>query len=146
MSAQAIRLTEAKIKNAKPLEKDYVMGDGDGLQFRVRTNGSKLWNFNYYHPITKKRLNMGLGAYPGISLAQARKMTLDARELIATGVDPKDYRSGVQQQQRAATEHTLEKVAEAWFDLKKESVTQPYAEDIWRSLTLHVFPNIGGTL
>lgn len=29
MSAQAIRLTEAKIKNAKPLEKDYVMGDGD---------------------------------------------------------------------------------------------------------------------
>lgn len=145
MSAQAIRLTEAKIKNAKPLEKDYVMGDGDGLQFRVRTNGSKLWNFNYYHPITKKRLNMGLGAYPGISLAQARKMTLDARELIATGVDPKDYRSGVQQQQRAATEHTLEKVAEAWFDLKKESVTQPYAEDIWRSLTLHVFPNIGGT-
>lgn len=107
MSAQAIRLTEAKIKNAKPLEKDYVMGDGDGLQFRVRTNGSKLWNFNYYHPITKKRLNMGLGAYPGISLAQARKMTLDARELIATGVDPKDYRSGVQQQQRAATGESI---------------------------------------
>ena len=47
MCAQAIRLTEAKIKNAKALAKDYVMGDGDGLQFRVRTNGSKLWNFNY---------------------------------------------------------------------------------------------------
>lgn len=145
MCALAIRLTEAKIKNAKPLEKDYVMGDGDGLQFRVRANGSKLWNFNYYHPVTKKRLNMGLGAYPAISLAQARKMTLDARELIAAGVDPKDYRSDVLQQQRAATEHTLEKVAEAWFDLKKENVTPAYAEDIWRSLTLHVLPDIGST-
>ncbi|EZQ15630.1 integrase [Halopseudomonas bauzanensis] len=145
MRAQAIRLTEAKIKNAKAQEKDYVMGDGDGLQMRIRINGSKLWNFNYYHPLTKKRLNMGLGAYPEISLSQARKMTIEARELIATGIDPKEHRDQVRQEQRAATEHTLEKVAEAWFDLKKENVTAAYAEDIWRSLTLHVFPDIGQT-
>jgi integrase len=145
MRAKAIRLTEAKIKNAKAQEKDYVMGDGDGLQMRIRINGSKLWNFNYYHPVTKKRLNMGLGAYPEISLSQARRMTVEARELIATGVDPKEHRDQVRQEQRAATEHTLEKVAEAWFDLKKENVTAAYAEDIWRSLTLHVFPDIGQT-
>lgn len=35
MRAQAIRLTEAKIQNAKAQEKDYVMGDGDGLQMRI---------------------------------------------------------------------------------------------------------------
>lgn len=145
MRAQAIRLTEAKIKNAKAQEKDYVMGDGDGLQMRIRINGSKLWNFNYYHPVTKKRLNMGLGAYPEISLSQARKMTIEARELIATGIDPKEHRDQVRQEQRAATEHTLEKVAEAWFNLKKENVTVAYAEDIWRSLTLHVLPDIGQT-
>lgn len=145
MRAQAIRLTEAKIKNAKAQEKDYVMGDGDGLQMRIRINGSKLWNFNYYHPVTKKRLNMGLGAYPEISLSQARKMTIEARELIATGIDPKEHRDQVRQEQRAATEHTLEKVAEAWFNLKKENVTAAYAEDIWRSLALHVLPDIGQT-
>ncbi|SDR68212.1 Integrase [Halopseudomonas litoralis] len=145
MRAQAIRLTEAKIKNAKAQEKDYVMGDGDGLQMRIRINGSKLWNFNYYHPLTKKRLNMGLGAYPEISLSQARRMTVEARELIAIGVDPKEHRDQVRQEQRAATEHTLEKVAEAWFNLKKENVTAAYAEDIWRSLALHVLPDIGQT-
>src|SRR5690606_2653540 len=59
--------------------------------------------------------------------------------------DPKEHRDQVRQEQRAATEHTLEKVAEAWFDLKKENVTAAYAEDIWRSLTLHVFPDIGQT-
>lgn len=145
MRAQAIRLTEAKIKNAKAQAKDYVMGDGAGLQMRIRINGSKLWNFNYYHPVTKKRLNMGLGAYPEISLSQARKMTIEARELIATGVDPKEHRDQIRQEQRAATEHTLEKVAEAWFNLKKENVTAAYAEDIWRSLTLHVLLDIGQT-
>lgn len=32
-----------------------------------------------------------------------------------------------------------------WYELKKDSVTQAYAEDIWRSLTLHIFPDLGTT-
>ena len=145
MHARATRLNEVKVKNATPKESDYVLGDGDGLQLRVRSNGSKLWNFNYIHPATKKRLNMGLGAYPEISLAQARKMTIDARRLIAQNIDPMEQRENARQQLRAASEHTLRKVAEAWFELKKEGVTPAYAEDIWRLLTLHVFPDLGET-
>src|SRR5690606_7435060 len=145
MPPRTTRLTETKIKQANPKDKDYALGDGNGLQLRIRINGSKLWMFIYTHPFTKKRVTMGFGPYPEVSLAQARKMTLEARELAAIDKDPKEEREVTRYQQRAATEHTLEKVAEAWFDLKKESVTQPYAEDIWRSLTLHVFPNIGGT-
>ena len=33
----------------------------------------------------------------------------------------------------------------AWFELKKDSVTAAYAEDIWRSLSLHIFPDLGAT-
>ena len=145
MCPQATRLSELKIKNAKPIEKDYILVDGDGLQMRVRINGSKLWNFNYYHPVTKKRINMGLGAYPELSLAQARKMTVEARELLATGIDPKDRRDTLKQARKAETEHTFQNVATAWYELKKDSVTPAYAEDIWRSLTLHVFPDMGST-
>lgn len=145
MCAQTSRLSELKLKAAKPKEKDYILVDGDGLQMRVRINGSKLWNFNYYHPVTKKRINMGLGAYPELSLAQARKMTVEARELLATGIDPKEERDNLKQAKRAATEHTFHNVATAWYELKKDSVTQAYAEDIWRSLTLHVFPDLGTT-
>lgn len=145
MCAQASRLSELKLKAAKPKEKDYILVDGDGLQMRVRSNGSRLWSFNYYHPVTKKRINMGLGAYPELSLAQARKMTVEARELLATGIDPKEERDNLKQAKRAATEHTFQNVATAWYELKKDSVTQAYAEDIWRSLTLHVFPDLGTT-
>jgi integrase len=145
MCAQAVRLSELKIKSAKPDEKDYVLFDGGGLQMRVRSNGSKLWNFNYRHPVTKKRINMGLGTFPEVSLAQARKGSIAAREILAQGIDPKEQRDAVLQAKQAETEHTFQNVATEWFELKKDVVTPAYAEDIWRSLTLHVFPDLATT-
>ncbi|MDR6579310.1 integrase domain-containing protein [Pseudomonas extremaustralis] len=145
MCAQATRLSELKIKSAKPSEKDYVLFDGGGLQMRVRSNGSKLWNFNYRHPVTKKRINMGLGTFPEVSLAQARKGSIAAREVLAQGLDPKEQRDVELQAKQAETEHTFQNVATSWYELKKDAVTPAYAEDIWRSLTLHVFPDLGTT-
>ncbi|WP_069786502.1 integrase domain-containing protein [Pseudomonas salomonii] len=139
------RLSDRQLKAVKPKDKDYVLTDGDGLQLRVRVNRSMQWNFNYRHPVTKNRINMALGSYPEVSLAQARKKTVEARELLAQGVDPNAQRNELQEAKRAETEHTFENVATAWFELKKDSVTPAYAEDIWRSLTLHVFPSMKST-
>lgn len=145
MGAQATRLSDLKVKAAKPKEKDYTLTDGNGLQLRVRINGSRLWNFNYVHPVTKKRINMGLGTFPEVSLAQARKRTVEAREHVAQGLDPKEVRDTDRLAKKAATEHTLRNVAAAWFEAKQDSVTPAYAEDIWRSLTLHIFADLGAT-
>ncbi|WP_122448081.1 integrase domain-containing protein [Pseudomonas viridiflava] len=145
MCAQTTRLSDRQLKAVKPKDKDYVLTDGDGLQLRVRVNRSMQWNFNYRHPVTKNRINMALGSYPEVSLAQARKKTVEARELLAQGIDPKAQRNELLEAKRAETEHTFENVATAWFELKKDSVTPAYAEDIWRSLTLHVFPIMRST-
>ena len=142
MTAQTLRLSDRQLKGVKPASKDYVLTDGDGLQLRVRSNGSLLWNFNYREPATKNRINMGLGTYPELSLANARKLAVQARELLAQGIDPKVRRDNLNEAKRAETEHTFENVATAWFELKKDSVTPAYAEDIWRSLTLHVLPDL----
>ncbi len=88
---------------------------------------------------------MGLGTFPEVSLAQARKRTVEARELVAQGLDPKEKRDAERHAKKAATEHTFENISAAWFELKKDSVTPAYAEDIWRSLTLHVFPDLAAT-
>ncbi|ERX56528.1 hypothetical protein Q005_03642 [Pseudomonas aeruginosa X24509] len=125
MCAQATRLSDLKVKAAKPQEKDYVLSDGDGLQMRVRSNGSKLWNFNYRHPVTKNRINMGLGTFPEVSLAQARKRTVEARQLLAHGIDPKEKRDAVQQAKKAATEHTFQNVATSWYELKRMRLHKP---------------------
>ena len=50
MAIKVTPLTDKKVKSAKIQSKDYVLSDGDGLQLRVRANGSKVWNFNYKHP------------------------------------------------------------------------------------------------
>ncbi|MCP1480949.1 hypothetical protein J2Y88_003260 [Pseudomonas chlororaphis] len=51
------------------------------------------WNFNYRHPVTKNRINMALGSYPEVSLAQARKKTVEARESGAIQI----HHSGAEQ-------------------------------------------------
>jgi len=135
-------LTDKQLKAAKSINKDYVLSDGNGLQMRIRVNGSKLWNFNYVHPVTKKRINMGLGAYPDLTLSVARKMAIAARELVARGIDPKAQRNSERLTQKGLTEQTLIKIAGEWFDRKKDSISPNYAEDIWSSFERHIFPQV----
>ena len=75
-------LTNTEVKQAKPKDKDYTLLDGEGLQLRVKTSGTKSWLFNYYHPITKKRKNLSLGQYPALTLAEARKQCASSKELL----------------------------------------------------------------
>ena len=94
MARSTIGLTDTVVRQLKPKDKDYVKSDGKGLQLRVRVNGSKLWNFNYIHPITKKRVNMGLGSYPDMSLKKARELTEAARSQVAEGGRPQACQRG----------------------------------------------------
>ncbi|PLT25891.1 integrase domain-containing protein [Pseudoalteromonas sp. MelDa3] len=143
MARSAKQLTDTALKKAKAEDKDIILSDGNGLQVKVRKSGSKLWNFNYYHPITKKRINMGLGKYPDISIVNARKLAQEARELVALGTDPKEHRDETLAFKRAQEELTLNKVALEWFEVKKQSLTKDYGEDIWRSLNKHILSVIG---
>lgn len=140
------RLTDKDIKNSKPKEgkedKEYNLFDGNGLRLRVKPNGSKHWIFNYFKPISRKRANLSLGKYPDLSLANARKMTLEANELLAQGIDPQEQRQKQQQEHKAVHQHTFQNVAKEWFDIKKDDITPDYAVDIWRSLDLHIFPSL----
>ncbi|PMN12990.1 integrase [Vibrio lentus] len=142
MARTTTRITDKEIKAAKPKEKEYILSDGDGLRLRVKTNGSKLWLLNYTHPTKKRRSNLSLGKYPELSLASARKSALEAKELIAQGIDPLEERKRHQLEHKAINEHTFLNVATKWFDIKKDDVTPDYAVDIWRSLELHILPHL----
>ncbi len=140
------RLSDTKIKAAKPKEKEYTLADGEGLQLRVTRQGSKLWVFKYYRPISKARTNIGLGTYPEITLAKARELRHEARSLLAQGIDPKTHReerARAAAAQLAAEMATFEHMAAKWLELKRHSVTPAYATDTWRSLQLYVLPYIG---
>lgn len=143
MAKTTTRLTDKEIKAAKPQEKEYNLFDGDGLRLRVKPNGSKHWLLNYYRPNSRKRANLSLGKYPDLPLAKARKVTLEAKELLAEGIDPQEKRKQEQQEHKAIHQHTFFNVATEWFEIKKGDVTADYAVDIWRSLELHIFARLG---
>ncbi|EJZ7971157.1 integrase domain-containing protein [Vibrio vulnificus] len=143
MARQIKPLSTTQVSKAKPAEKEYSLADGNGLYLRIKPNGSKLWLFNYIHPITKKRKNVGLGIFPDITLASAREKTREMRTLVAEGIDPKTYRDNQRINAQIAQASTLRAVAEEWFEVKSHKVSANYADDIWRSLELHVFPNLG---
>ncbi|EID0691370.1 integrase domain-containing protein [Vibrio vulnificus] len=142
MPRQTKQLSATEVKNAKAKEKEYYLVDGQGLKLRVLPSGSKQWLFNYYRPTNGKRANLNLGRFPDVSLVQARKASLNAKELIAQGIDPQDERKRQQQVHKEILEHTFENVAKDWFAIKQHDVTPDYALDIWRSLELHIFPHI----
>ncbi|MHA6632852.1 integrase domain-containing protein [Citrobacter farmeri] len=136
-------LTNTEVLRAKALEKDLTLHDGDGLFLIVKTSGKKLWRFRYQRPATKQRTMMGLGAFPALSLADARGLRADYLALLANGIDPQIQAEVAEEQQQIALDSIFSTVAANWFQLKCKSVTPDYAKDIWRSLEKDVFPAIG---
>lgn len=136
-------LTNTEVLRAKALDKDLTLHDGDGLFMIVKTSGKKLWRFRYQRPATKQRTMMGLGAFPALSLADARGLRADYLALLANGIDPQIQAEVVEEQQQIALDSIFSTVAANWFQLKSKSVTPDYAKDIWRSLEKDVFPAIG---
>ncbi|WP_425934615.1 integrase domain-containing protein [Aeromonas rivipollensis] len=140
------KLTDSKLRTAKPEAKEYSLGDGDGLYLRVKPNGARLWVFNYYRPSDKKRANISFGPYPDVTLAAARERRREARALLAQAIDPKRHKEeqiAFVQAEQEANANTFERMAAMWLELKRHDVSEAYAEDSWRSLELYVLPFIG---
>ena len=81
------KLTDTKLRAMKPTGKVQKESDGDGLYAYIGAKSKGIsWQMAYRFENKQKVLT--LGQYPVISLAEARKKCLAARELLANGRDP----------------------------------------------------------
>ena len=76
-------LTELMIKQAKPKEKTYMMSDGKGLALEVRPNGKKYWVIRYW--VGNKERRSSVGAYPNVTLKEARDKHYEFRKSLEAG-------------------------------------------------------------
>lgn len=143
MARKVQPLTATQVKNAKPREKEYNLGDGNGLYLKVKPTGSKLWRFSYYHPISRKRLTLALGQYPDISLAKARIKAQEARELLADGIDPKEHRDATLIAKQAELNNTLQAVFENWFLVKQSCIKELTAKKLKQRLDKYLLAHLG---
>ena len=77
-------------------------------------DASARWFFRYRQPGTSKIRTLGLGSFPDVGLAEARKRADDARAQIRAGRDPLDVK---------AAERQAAQVARAQADAKQRAVT-----------------------
>jgi integrase len=111
-------LTDTKIRNLKAKTKPYKVSDFEGLYVLVTPAGSKLWNLKYR--LDGKERKLSLGAYPAISLAQARSAKEDARALIAQCVDPSDAKQDAKRERLEIKERTFEKIGAAFLEKQRK--------------------------
>ena len=78
-------LTAVAVKNAAPKEKAYKLSDSQGPYLYVSPSGHKSWRYKYRFGKKEKRLV--LGAFPELSLAEARDLRDAARRQLREGKD-----------------------------------------------------------
>ncbi|NVZ70713.1 integrase arm-type DNA-binding domain-containing protein [Pseudomonas costantinii] len=105
------------MRHARTTGKNYTLGDFDGLSLWVTKLGGKLWLFRYYWEGSQQR--MSFGAYPEISLKQARARRDEARRLSADNISPCEHRKQQRHEVEIAVKQTFEAVYSEWVSLKE---------------------------
>jgi integrase len=103
-------LTDTACKNAKQQAKPYKMSDAGGLYLLV-TPTAKLWNLAYRFAGKQKKLSFG--AYPAVTLSNARIKRDEAKAQIGQGVDPGQLKKEAKRPQ--AEVKTFAKWADEWL-------------------------------
>ena len=124
-------LTAAQVKAAGPGKHQ----DGQGLFLRVTGTGSKSWVLRI--TVDGRRRDIGLGGWPDVSLADARRKVFEHRAAFADGRDPLAER-------RRADTPTFREAAQRVYDANRPRWRSgQHAERWWASMENHVFPVIG---
>ena len=131
-------LTDAKIRTLKPSDKSFKVSDSHGLYLLVKPGGSRHWYLKYR--INGKESRIALGAYPAVSLSDARQQREGIRKMLALNINPAQQRAV----ERGAytSEKVFKIVALAWHKSNKKW-SQNTADRLLASLNNHVFPVIG---
>lgn len=109
-------LTDADIRAAKPQARPWKVADGGGLYLVVmpaEAGGARLWRMNYRFAGRQKTLSFG--AYPGVSLADARRRREQAKRQLAAGNDPSAVRRLEKLAQRTAAANTFDALVDEYL-------------------------------
>ncbi|QWD65336.1 integrase arm-type DNA-binding domain-containing protein [Polynucleobacter sp. MWH-Aus1W21] len=133
-------LTDAFIKNIKHAGR-YTDAATSGLNFNVKSNGGGYWVFRYL--FGKKRCDLSLGAYPLISLKEARKRAVTARNELLHGNKPKAYwRAEIAE--KASNRPLFGDYAKQCIETKKAEWQNPKHVDQWfNTIEQYANPIIG---
>lgn len=137
-------LTDLQVSKARLKNKDYKLADGGGMYLLVTVSGGKLWRYDYR--FGGKRKTISFGAYPVVTLADARQYREDAKKLLKDSIDPSANRKAVEEAKAAATAvdlNTFEKIAREWLAKNEPVWSTGHTATVKTRLEKDVFTQIG---
>jgi integrase len=127
------------VKAAKERDKAYRLYDERGLYLEVSPAGGKLWRHKYRWGGKEKRL--AFGAYPDVTLKDARERRDTARGQLAKGIDPAALDRAAKATRTGAG--TFEAVAREWHAKEQSEWVESHAATTLRRLEANMFPWVG---
>lgn len=116
----------------------HPVGTIPGLRLYVRSSGARSWVLRT--TVGTRRAELGLGSYPGTTLAQAFERAREALDQIRKGTDPAAER----RRQRTAVVWTFRKVAEAYIEAHRAGWKNPKHAQQWENtLAAYAYPHFG---
>lgn len=141
MPKRILPLTDIQVRTAKPKAKDFKLSDGGGLYLLVTPSGGRLWRFKYRFGDKEKVLTFK--SYPDVSLSDARKLRDNARQLVASGVDPSVNKKAQKAAQGEQDASSFEVIAREWHTNFAHTWVASHAKHKLERLEKTVFPWIG---
>ena len=141
MPKLAERLTDIKIKNAKPKDKPYKLAAGRGLHLLIKTDGSKHWQFRFR--FDAKENTIAIGRYPEVSLANAEKQSTYTHELLAGGINPSEHKKAATASKTGNLANSFEVVAREWAISYFTNKSASHKDRTIRRLESYLFPWLG---
>ena len=139
------KLTDPKIRQAKPADKPYKLFDGGGLFLLVKPGGSKLWRLKYRFGGKEKLL--AIGSYDkGVSLKKAREERDKARNQLVEGIDPGASKKEEKHAEREQAENTFRAIALNWAETYGARWTESHRARVVASLEADAFSALGDLL
>ncbi|MCF0072462.1 integrase arm-type DNA-binding domain-containing protein [Dyadobacter sp. CY261] len=135
-------LSNMTCQAAKPKTKPYKIADGEGLYLEITPHGTKYWRLKYRLQGKEKRIS--IGAYPKVSIAEARKAKEDIKKDIRAGVDPILKRLQTAQEQALVQQLDFRSIALEWHSKQIQLWKSKHAEIIKHRFEKYVFPYLGG--
>jgi integrase-like protein/Arm domain-containing DNA-binding protein len=125
-------------------QKAGYLADGGGLYLQTTATGATSWIYRFM--LGRRRREMGLGPYPAVSLAAARKSATDARSLVKAGRDPIEARNAERTRKRLedAKGTTFDEAADQFITSNEAAWRSTTHRAQWRiSLATYASPIIG---
>ena len=104
MPKRILEMTALEVSRLR-VEGSHAVGGVSGLYLRIE-GGSRTWVLRYVH--MRQRRRMGLGSYPGVTLAAAREAARAAIGQRDAGTDPIKSRQDEREAARLAAAQRLE--------------------------------------